>query len=447
MKVPSLVVAAAFVGMCLGYLVGKSGGAGGLGGERIVVPTGKPTDRKSLPARRAVLDSDSILEGILSGRDLAGIPASEAFELLKSALPGNSNLAPFELARRNYQFQLILQKLPIKTLAQVMDLAVGGGTITECSRAIFSAYVMRDGARAMEWAAEQPRATWWSENAVDVTASDDPTLAMEMFQRSLRDGSPTENRGATWSASWKLAEAYAKQGVGPFFNFLDAMPSSGISNLVSGAVHDLPKEDLPRFLAEVSKRIKEGKVDGYAMSNILQATTLTDPKLAWSWIEETEDPRERAERSVAFARVVNQKGNASEAMEIVKNAMALQPGKEKDFFMSVATSSYDGNIDFALQMQSLLPQGMEMTKDDVLRLRGRSTALDWVGIAKFLPASEERAAYLVDAIKDLRESGKPNATDFEILTARLQAIELTEDGKAIVQEALAGAREKALGKM
>jgi hypothetical protein len=431
-KVPSLVVAATFFGMSLGYLVGKKGDAGGSGTERIVLSSKKPSNRTDFSARRADPGADAMLE---NGRDLAGLLASEAFELLKAVLPDNSNLAPLELARRNYQFQQILRKIPTKILAQVMDLAVEGGTITECSRAIFSAYVVRDGAKAMEWASAQPRATWWSENAVDAMVADDPTLAMEMFQRSLRDGSPTENRGATWAASWKLAEEYAKQGVGAFFSFLDAMPSSGVSNLVSGAINDLPKEDIPRFLTEVAKRIKEGKVDEYAMSNILQATALTDPDLAWSWIEKTEDAWERAERSVAFARIINQKGNASEAAEIVKEAMALQPGKEKDFFMSLVTSSsYDGNIEFALRMQSLLPEGMEMTKDDVLRLRGRSTALDWVGIAKFLPAPEERAAYLVDAIKDLREFGKPNTTDFEVLTARLEAIELTEDGQARQRE-------------
>lgn len=379
------------------------------------------------------------MESLLNGRDIAGLSGAEVFELLNKKEAANSD--PLEEARRNHEIQLLLRKLSLPALEQLMDLVVADDRAGHGGD-IFANYVIRDSLHALAWASRQPNVAEWRIKAVGAIADSDPDLALEMFQDGVREIGSDRLGGPVWKASCALAEIYARQGTASFFGFLDKMPSRGATNLVSGAVHDMPKEDMPRFVEEVAQRTKEGGIEYYAMGNILRSLSLTDPKLAWSWIEKTESLRERADLEVGFAQALNHQGKADEAMKIVEGAMALEPGKEKEFFMTQATSMMQYNMDLVLRIQELLPPEAEMTKDDVMRLGGRGGGADWIDISRLLSSPDAKAAYLVEAFQNKDRYSKLNDADFQVLASRIHSLGLTVEGKESVQQALSDRREK-----
>ena len=447
MKTPTLAIGTAVIGMAIGFLAGKSAEKQGekqdaeAVSKRAAPPRSTSASREA-SGRRPAGAADGVLAGLLGGRQIAELSAADAYQLIKPSLEIDWGGDPLEWARRNYELQLMLSKLPLRVMEEVMNLAVESGNNFRSQR-ILTAYALRDGQKAMDWASRQPDAAGYKAAVISAMASRDPAGAADLLQQGFMDGSYT----SSWMATYNLAAVYAKQGGTALLQFIDTMPSSSVSNLLSNSLRNLPKDELPAFMDVITQRMKDGKLQGFSMSNLLQNLATADPTLARSLIEKMEPGKERAERELAFAGTLSQQGKTGEALELLKSAMAQQPGKEKEFVLEQTSNLMYNNVEFALQLANQLPAGAEFTKEDVLKLSNRGAQTDLVSLAKFLKSPEEQAAYLEEAIasKMTNDSSRLNEMDYRILGHRIESLNLSASGKAGVAKALATSRDKALG--
>lgn len=447
MKNPSWIAGTALIGIAIGFIAGSTRAERGTPSrEEAAVSRRSGSTRRADVSARNPVKGESLASGSFKGREISGMSAAEVLALVKANSEINWGGDPLEAARKNYEYQLMLSKLPLAVLEEVMELSQESGIPGYRTRQIFSAYASRDLQKAMAWASTRPDAETWRGAAISATAANDPARAMEMFQEGILDGNYGTSGGNVMEGGYSLAGAFAKQGKDALLRFLDAMPSSGAGNLISNSVRNLPKEDLPAFMEEIEKRVKEGKVEQWTMSNLLQNLALTDPKLARSWIEKMEAGPERAKREISFAGMLSQQGKTGEALELVKSAMAQQPGKEKEFFMNEAGNLMYSNPNLISQVAASLPEGMELTVEDVRKLGERSGRTDLITMAKLLKSPDDQVSYLEESITKLGDRSRLNETDFRVLTYRLESLGLTGDGAASVQSALAASREKVLGK-
>lgn len=441
MKTPPILIAGAtLIGITIGFIAGSSREErGAIARDDTPAVSSRMMSNRRADERRA--GSADVVSGIIKGRDFSTMSAADALVLVKANtdyfLGGGD---PVEMARKNYEYQLMLSKLPLAELEQLITLSQDSGVKYYLARQMFGVYAARNLNKAMAWAATQPNADSWKESAVGALAAHDPERAMKLHQDIILNG-------GGMNGGYELANSFAKQGKTALLEFIDSLPSSGAGNIVSLSMRSLPKEDLPGFLAELENRVKEGKIDQWAINSAMQNLSASDPELARSLIDKMDVGPERAKRELAFADALSRQGKAAEALDLLKSAMAQHAGKEKEFLLNEA-SMYGGR-NLASQIAEALPAGMEWTVDDVKKLSGSGQwqGQDVVNMAKFLKTPEDQSLYLVEAIQNLgNRRSKLNETDFRVLEHRLQSLGFTGDNAAIVQQALAASRKKALGK-
>ena len=449
MKTPTLIAGTAVIGIAIGFVAGNTRG------ERAAAPRNEVAENspRMKSSRRAeglagsAGKGDGVTSGSIKGREYSKMSAAEALVMVKANGESWGGGDPLEMARRNYEFQLMLSKLPLGELEELIALSQESGVQSYRARQIFGVYAARNLEKAMAWAATQPDADSWKSSAVAALAANDPGRAMEMYQDVILNGTANSYGGAM-DGGYGLAGSFAKQGTTAFLQFIDSIPSGGADNYISNSMRNLPKEDLPGFMAELEKRVKEGKFDQALMGRTLQSLASTDPELARSLIGKMEEGPERAKREMGFGGALAQQGKTAEALELMKSAMAQQPGgKEKEFVINEASSYLmSGNPAFALLVAEL-PPGSELNVEDVKKISDRMWRADPVNMAKLLKTPEDQVTYLEGAIDTLGKRGsKLNAVDFRVLEHRLLSLGLTGDHLATVQEKLAATRETALGK-
>lgn len=456
MKTPLLPVATAVLGIAAGFIAGK-GGRGGADTKDdgpAMTRSGGTGSRQS-PSRtsgpggqRADSSSDAVLSAFLKGRTLSELSPEEAFELLKPQMNMDWNGDPLEAARINYQFQLLASKLPLGVIEEVIALARDSGVQGYRANQLFSAYASRDWNKAMAWAEKQPDAATLRTVAISRLAQTDPAKASELYQQDLLTGT---SRTATWEASFSLASSYAKLGQAEFFKFIDGLPSGSSSNMLSSGMRNLPKEDVAAFLAEVQKRSADGKLDGWTMNNLVSNLAGTHGEEALKWVSSMEPGEKRAEMEINLASSLSRQGKSDEVDELLRSAMAGAAGKEKEFVKERSRNLMGQNPEMVEKLVNLLPEGQELTREDVKDWSNygwnrTDTVLD---IAKLIHSPDEQAAYLVDSFNAMgtdRPGGrKLNTKDFQILSHRLQSMELSAEAAVQAKTALQGARDKALG--
>lgn len=444
MKTPILIAATASIGIAIGFVAGNSRGERKAGSRNEMAgnsPRVMSAQRAEGPAGRAN-KGGSVTSGMTQGGEFSKMSAAEALAMVKANGDWWQSSDPLEAARKNYEFQLMLSKLPLGELEKLITLTQEAGGQGFRARQIFGAYASRNLDKAMAWADTQPDAESWKGSAVSALAANDPGKAMELYQDMFLNGANPYGM----DGGYELAGSFAKQGKTAFFQFIDSLPSKGASNLMSYSMRNLPKEDLPEFIAELEKRVKDGKLDSWAMSNAMQTLSVTDPELAHSLIDKMDAGPERAKRELAFASMLNQQGKAAEALELVKSAMAQQPGKEMEFLLNEA--SMHSNPSLVRQIATALPAGVELTVDDVKKLSGRSQwqGQNLVNMAKLLKKPEDQVTYLQGEIDTLGQRAKLNEVDFRVLEHQLQSLGLSGAHLTTVQDKLAAARQRALGK-
>lgn len=446
MKTPMMAVGTAVFGIAIGYLAGHATGTSGTRQQdQDEGPVRTSSTRRSEAAQGAsARKTDAIAAGLIKGREANKMTAAEAMEMVKANNIFAWNDDPLEAARKSYEFQLMLSKLPISVLEDVIKLSQESGIPSYRTRQIFSAYAARDLEKATAWAAGQPNPDSWKGAIINAIAVQDPGRATEMFQDGILKSGYSGYGGPMNEASYSLATSYAKQGKTALLQFIDSLPSNAVSNMLSNSIRSLPKEDLPGMLDEIAKRAKDGKVEQWTVSNILQNLANTDSAMARSWVDKMEPGQEQTRLQWSLAGTLNQQGKSDEAIELAKASLAQQAGKEKEFFINQAGNLMYNNAEFAIKVAELLPPGSEMTKDDAIKLSERSGQSDMINISKLIKSPDDQVAYLEDAIGKMGNRGKLNEADFRVLSHRLASLPLTADGASRVNEVLAASREKAL---
>lgn len=456
MKTPLLPVATAVLGIAVGFIAGKGGGSGG---EKVkedgpLVRNGSGTRQGSTRGagaggQRADSSSEAVLSAFLKGKSPTELTAEEAFALLKPQMNMDWYSDPLEAARMNYQYQLLASKLPLAVMEDVLALAREGGVPPYRANQLFGAYAARDWEKAMAWAEKQPDAGTLRSVAISRLAQDDPARASELYQQELMTGA---SRMAGWEASYSLASSYARLGQAEFFKFLDGLPSGSASNLLSNGARNLPKEDVATFLAQVQKRAADGKMEGWAMNNLISNLAGTRGEEVRKWVETMEPGSKRAELEISLAGSLSRQGKPGEVDELLRSAMAGAAGKEKEFVKERGGNLIGQNPEVMEKLVNLLPEGQELTREDVKQWAGygfgrTDTMLD---LAKLIRSPEEQAAYLVESFNGMGGTNNGNrnlnAKDFEILSHRLQAMDLSAETATQAKTALESAREKVLGK-
>lgn len=451
MKTPTLVAGTALIGIVIGFVVGKmAAGPGGSGQEGVAENSVRKKSSRWIgggAATSAINKADSVASGFGNGREYGTMSANDALPIVKANLDPRRYGDLLDAARNNYEFQLMLSKLPLSEMESLMALSKEAGVPPHRIRVIFNSYAGRDLDRAMAWADAQPNADVWKSVAISAAVARDPGRAMEMYRDALLEGRISSFGGDMMDGAYSLAGDAAKRGKAALLQFLDSEPSSsGAGGYVCSLLRNLPKEDIPGFLEELNQRVKDGKMEAWTMSSVLQNLASDDPALARSLIEKMPSGPERANREISFARDLTQQGKTAEALELVKNALARQPGQEKEVFL-IEAGKMNGSQNFIVRMAEALPPGVELTVGDVTSLSNRSGWSDPVGLAKLLKSPDDQTSYLETAIRNLGSRGtKPNETDFRVLEYRIQALGLTGSNEEAVQKQLADSRQKALGK-
>jgi hypothetical protein len=448
MKTPILPLGTAVLGAAIGFIIGNLP-------DRSVSPDQAREETREAPrrpgkagrltaGRKSESPTEAVLSAMLKGRAPGELSAEEAFNLMQPNLSMDFwGGDPLEMARRNYEFQLLLNKLPLPVLEQVMELSRESGTPGYRLQQVFGAYAIRDWEKAMAWAEKQPDATSWKNNAIAKMALTDPTRASELYQQGMLEGTSSMN---TWEVGMSLGSAYAKQGKAAYLAFIDSLPSGSASNVLSNSIRNLPKEDLPAVMKEMEQRVADGKIEEWTLRNLISNLAATDPQAANAWIEGMEAGENRSKIEMSLAENLARQGKGSEALALMKNAMAGMPGKEKEFFQNHVGSLVQSNPALAQQLASNLPEGVEITREDLKNIGtyGRNDLM--IDVAKLVKSPDEQALYLEESFRKISDRSKLNAKDFQILTHRLQTLGLTGDAATRARQALDEARDKVLGK-
>lgn len=446
MKTPALTLITAVLGLAIGFTVGKGGG-----GSHEASPTDqadsvtrKTQSSRGSSDRKTGSASEGILAGVLKGREISQLSAEDALKLLAPRMSMDWNGDPLEMARNNYELQLLLSKLPASVMEQVIELSRKSETPGFRVQQLFGAYAARDWQKAMDWASRQPDAATWKSAAISKLAISDPGRAAELYQDGRMNG--TLSRNATWESGYNIGNAYAKQGLQPFLSFLDTLPSGDISSLLGNSARNLPKADIPALLQEVGRRTAEGSLDKWTMTNLVSNLSQTNPEEAKKWIASQETGETRSKLELTLASNLARQGRSDDVLPLLKSAMAGVPGKEKELFTSQIGNLIQTNPALINQLADILPAGIEFTKVDLKYFGGYGRSDTMVDLAKLIKNSDEQVDYLKQSLENISNNGmKLNEVDFQLLSHRLQSLPLT-GSSAAVQETLANARQKALGK-
>jgi hypothetical protein len=279
--------------------------------------------------------------------------------------------------------------------------------------------------------------------AVRAVADSRPEQAQEVLQEALKHMKEKPDWGVSFHAQAALSAAFARQGKDPFFKFIDTLPSGSIANLISNALEKLPRDDIPGFLEEVGKRTKDGKVDSFAMRNIMSSLAVSDPALAIRWIDKMEPGYPRNECETGFTSMLVRDGRKEEALAFVKSAMAGHAGEEMKYFQYHATEIAGDDIAFVRQVAGLLPPGMEVTEKDVEALEGSVGDKDIVSFCTLINSPEGKAAYLEGAIARMAKNRGANEADLRLLENRLESLGFDGESASRIEQALEAAREYA----
>ena len=444
MKHSLVAVGLTLVGIAIGFVVGHIAAMRGAD-----FSNQSPPPERTVSARRvaAAGGKDFLSAGsprkLAGDRDLSGLSATDAFALVEAMDAIDEDIEPLEKARKTYECEVMLEMLPLPVLEQLIILSQKSDLSKKIASHLFARYAVRDWQKAMAWVTGNPDASSLQFAAVRAVADSRPDLAQGVLQEALKNMKEKQDSNAAFQAQFALSYAFARQGKDPFFRFIDTLPSGIVTNAIGNALAKLPRDDIPGFLEEVGKRTKEGRVEYYAMTNIMHSLAVSDPALAIRWIEKMEPGWTRTSCETGFASTLVRNGRKEDALAFVKNAMGGHAGEEMKYFQYYATQMAGDDIAFVRQVAGLLPPGMEVTEKDVNTLEGSLGDKDIVSFSTLINSPEGKAAYLEGAIARMAKDRGANEADFRLLENRLESLGLDGDSDSRVELALAAAREHA----
>ena len=452
MKSIGWMAAAGVAGLAAGLLIGRNtspGDPASVSSAAEMRSGGAVAPQRNRPGRPAS-PGDDLLSRFTDGRAVQTLTARDVGEIIRANINTDRNEDPVAAARRNYQLQLLLSKLPGKVLEEVAkDILADEKARSSEGWKIFNVWAKRDWRAALEWADGEPKHSQWVGTALSSLSATDPDLAAQLMSERLLGGKLSDRYGAIYN----IGRAQARMGKEAFMRFVDTLPSNQQSNVLSGSLRELPEEDLLSVVDDLYQRKGKGAIRDYSFSNAVGQLMRTNPEKAKEWMERIPEGEERAKLQLSMVSTLLGSGKGTESVEMLKAAMAQSPGKEKEYVKQVINNAIHQNPELLPELVKALPTGMEMTAEDFKGRHffgwGQSSSL--VEIAKTIPDPGEQVKMLTQSFEEAAKNfsqqqggDRYNEVDFKILEGRLAALNFTGEAAEKVNASLAKVREAAL---
>ncbi|MBX3740749.1 MAG: hypothetical protein KF712_07150 [Akkermansiaceae bacterium] len=361
---------------------------------------------------------------------------------------------PVADARRTYQRQLLLSRLPADILAELTATMLDGTDGNRNSAAVLSAWARKDWKAALAWVDGSRERSRWASSVIGVLALTDPSAAEDLFKERMATGDPEIG----FNGVYPVAMAKARQGSRAFLDFIDQLPSQQQTSMISNALRELPKEELAVFVEQLGQR-NFGGDSSWVHSNAFAELMRKDPEAADVYLRKLEPGPMRTRLEASSMAHLATAGKTEEFGAMLRKSFeGIEEGKEKAHVQHLAGNLINqlaGNPDLLEKFRESLPPGFQITAEDLSR---NGNSLLWgdpngtVNRAKLLRTDGEQADYLVktfgQSAEQLEKSQgvRLNEVDLSILEKRVQAMNFTGDAKERVDASMAAFREALLRK-
>ncbi len=431
----------------IGYFVGdkrlSNAESAGSGAPTLNSHPPRSPSRDRLP--RGSSPYEDLLSGILKGRPLADVSNIDLADLIVQLSDNEMNRDPLYLARKAYQLQLLLGKLPISRLEEVAETIASDPKSRRFGslNTIASALAAKDPRRALAWAKEQKTAQQLPAYVIGAIANDDPFTAAEIYRIGLLNGEFRRYSGLV--ATSELGRAMAKLGKKPFIEFIDSLPLGQQGTVLSGAFRELPESEQSAAIDEVYSRYKDGRINDWSIKSIFNTTAASNPALAEAWLAKMEPGKDSASLALSTASFLSQT-NPEASREWMTRAISRSQGSEKELLqIAIQEMSFMNPSDIAT-FASLLPAGVDIRSEDLKNSVNNSIGNNLSGLPEIvgvLHDPAEQAKLITGALNRVVSSarsnspyGKMNPTDFEIFESGLKSLGLTGENAQKVRIAL-----------
>jgi len=447
------LAAAAGIGIVFGIGIGRSmpgdppaEGAGAK--EQAAGPRTRARDRdRAVPQRSGGAGGEEVLSGILRGRTVEQLTVEDVRNFLDEEREMRKDGDPVAAARRNYQVQLLLSRLPARTLEELATTLLPG---TDGSRygTVVSAWARKDWQAALAWSEGSPENSRWAGSIISVLATTDPIAAEDLVKSRLGGNNGEYN----YTGAYSLAMIKARQGGKALLDFLAELPSQQQSSVIFSAMREVPREELASFVEELGRRKLSGEGD-WGHSNAFAELMRVDPALANAYLDKMPPGPDRTRLETSALGNLAGAGKADEFAAVLgKSLDGVEEAKRKQHLQNVISQighQLGRNPEVIEKFRQAIPPDLRLTADD---MRGGGSLLwgDSMGVitrAKLLDDPQEQAKYLAtnldQSTKNLGQSGggRFNEVDLRILEQRVNSLNLTGAAKEQVDASLSTFRE------
>ena len=446
-----LIAGACVVSLAIGYVAGGiRASSASEESPKDAASNSRQTKSTSRERQSRESSGDELLAGILKGRSAQDLSDGELVKILRQLTKYDATQGPVVTARKAYQLQLLLGKLPVSRLEQAAEALAADpeGKRGNGLNTILSAMASKDPQRALAWAKTQKNASSLMASVLSIMAKDDPMRAADLYREGMLDGTFSQYTG--WQASYGIGAAMARLGKNALLNFMESLPQQQQGNILSNCCRELPEGERMAMMDEIYQRSKDGRMQEWSFKNVFTNALRADRAQAEAWLAKMEPGKERAALELSAATQYSQNGDSDAAREWMARAIAQSKGQEKELFKeAVGQMTYNSPGDIAL-FASLLPEGIEINAED-LKNQARNATYNGLGgltgLAGAIRDPAEQTKLITTALEqfttNIRQNSEPsrfNATDFEIFNRQLQTLNLTGANATKVAEAVAAAQ-------
>ncbi|RYD21234.1 MAG: hypothetical protein EOP88_12090 [Verrucomicrobiaceae bacterium] len=446
MKFPLQLVGAFVLGIVVALLGVRSRSADGSADDGSDSPSGgRPSASRS--GQRHDTAPESLLSSLLKGKSPSDLTTEEALGILSAVMDKPAGGDSVEQAKMDYQFQLLMAKLPLPVVEEMLTAAREKGVLVDKVHRLFAAYARRDPDKAMAWANGQTDGPRLRAIVIRGLSQEDPGQAALIYQKELL---ASTTRKSDWEAGESIARSYARHGHAALLDYLDTLPSGFASSFLPTAIQELPEGDVAAFLGELEKRTAAKNWQGWHMTELLGRLSVSHPLETARFLERMEPGKDRANTRYSLAMALMGQGKGEESREMLGKVMADLPGGEKQFVMMNLQGCLRSFPEMAVAMVEALPEEQGLTAEDLQRWPsfnfGHPDGM--MNLAQLIRSRDGQASYLVESFNKIGpgNNNHMDANDFKLLADRLETLELPADGKARAQEALEEARVRATAK-
>jgi hypothetical protein len=437
MKSIPWMAAIAAMGIAIGFLIGRNTHESSAAEQaesraprkRSAEASGGQRDRNG----RIQSDGEELLNRFTRGKSVQSLSAADVTEIIRANVNTDPNEDPLAAAKRNFQLQLLLSKLPVGTLGEVTRQVMGDDKLrTAEGYKIFGVWANRDWKAAFEWAEAEPKGNRWAGQALSVLAATDPGLATQLMSERMLSWKGNDG----FSLSYGIGRAHARMGTDALMQFVEGLPVSEQSNVLINSVRDLPEGELLAMVERLHEKKGRDGMQDYVFNNAFSELVKSNPEKARAWLDTFPPGEEKATMELTVVGYLANTGKADEAVAYMTSVMASVPGKEKDYLKRIFRDSQGTDPEMIAKLADTLPPGVEMTAADFGESGnfGYGNRTGFINNALLIRDSGEKVKYLTGVFDKASENasqgkygGGFNDADFRILESRLASLKLSPD--------------------